>query len=107
MTSSCGFIQNVKPTKKHLLLAVDVSNSMTYGEVNGSPAVKPLVAAAAMVMAAARTEEHYELVAFGSQICPVTVNATMTLTEVCCALTEVNTTAAPPAVSKSIFTIST
>ena len=63
---------------------------MTYGEVNGSPAVKPLVAAAAMAMLAARTEDNYQLVAYGAQIAPVRLSATMTLSEVCAALAEVN-----------------
>lgn len=55
---------NVEPTGKRLLLAVDVSGSMDYGCVAGVPALTPREAAAALALVTAATEERYEIVGF-------------------------------------------
>ncbi len=56
---------NVEPTGKRLLLALDVSGSMTWGQVAGSP-LTPREAAAAMVLVTAATERHVRTVGFSS-----------------------------------------
>jgi 60 kDa SS-A/Ro ribonucleoprotein len=55
---------NVEPTGKSRLLALDVSSSMTWGEVAGIPGFTPRVASAAMAMVAMRSGDPYECVAF-------------------------------------------
>jgi 60 kDa SS-A/Ro ribonucleoprotein len=55
---------NVEPTGKRLLLALDVSGSMSMGWVSGVPALTPRDASAALALVTAATEEHYEVVGF-------------------------------------------
>jgi len=55
---------NVEPTNKRMLLALDVSGSMTGGMVAGVPGLTPRVASAAMALITAATEKQYGFVAF-------------------------------------------
>jgi 60 kDa SS-A/Ro ribonucleoprotein len=55
---------NVEPTGKRLLLALDVSGSMSMGWVSGLPALTARDASAALALVTAATEEHYEVVGF-------------------------------------------
>jgi len=55
---------NVEPAGKRLLLALDVSGSMEFGEVAGVPGLTPRVASAALALVTAATEPHYEIVGF-------------------------------------------
>ena len=55
---------NVEPTGKRLLLALDVSGSMTWGRVAGVPGLTPRDASAALALVTAATEERYEIVGF-------------------------------------------
>jgi 60 kDa SS-A/Ro ribonucleoprotein len=55
---------NVEPTGKRLLLALDVSGSMTSGWVGGVPGLTPRDASAALALVTAATEPHYETVGF-------------------------------------------
>lgn len=54
----------IEPTGKKHLLALDVSGSMTCGEIAGVPGLTPRVASSAMAMVTARTERDYAFVAF-------------------------------------------
>jgi 60 kDa SS-A/Ro ribonucleoprotein len=56
--------RNVEPAGTRLLLALDVSGSMTYGEVAGVPGLTPRDASAALALVTAATEERYEIVGF-------------------------------------------
>ncbi|HEY3185587.1 MAG TPA: TROVE domain-containing protein [Gaiellaceae bacterium] len=55
---------NVEPAGKRLLLALDVSGSMTGGAVAGVPGLTPRDASAALALVTAATEESYEVVGF-------------------------------------------
>lgn len=55
---------NVEPTGKRLLLALDVSGSMTCGAVGGVIGLSPRVASSAMALVTAATEKDYGFVAF-------------------------------------------
>ena len=55
---------NVEATGKRLLLALDVSGSMTYGDVAGVPGLTPRDASAALALVTAATEAEYEIVGF-------------------------------------------
>jgi 60 kDa SS-A/Ro ribonucleoprotein len=55
---------NVEPTGKRLLLALDVSGSMTSGWVAGVPGLTPRDASAALALVTAATEPHNETVGF-------------------------------------------
>jgi 60 kDa SS-A/Ro ribonucleoprotein len=55
---------NVEPAGKRLLLALDVSGSMTGGFVAGVPGLSPRDASAALALVTAATEPSYEVVGF-------------------------------------------
>jgi len=56
--------ENVEPTNKRLLLALDVSGSMVAGQVAGVPGLTPRDASAALALVTATTESRYEVVGF-------------------------------------------
>jgi len=56
--------QNVRPTGKRWLLALDVSGSMECGNIAGVPGLTPRVASAAMALITAGTEPEHTLVGF-------------------------------------------
>ena len=56
--------ENVEPTGKRFLLALDVSGSMTSGCVAGVPGLTPRDASAALALVTAATETRYEAVGF-------------------------------------------
>lgn len=55
---------NVTPTNKATLLALDVSGSMTGGEIAGVPGLSPRVASAAMALITANVEPNYQVIGF-------------------------------------------
>jgi 60 kDa SS-A/Ro ribonucleoprotein len=55
---------NVEPAATRVLLALDVSGSMEYGNVAGVPGLSPRDASAALALVTAATEERHEVVAF-------------------------------------------
>jgi len=55
---------NVEPTGKRLLLALDVSGSMSFDTVAGVPGLAPRDASAALALVTAATEPDYEVVGF-------------------------------------------
>lgn len=73
---------NVEPSGKRLVIALDVSGSMSMGEVAGVPGLTPRVAAAALTLVTAATEQDYELVAFSDKMVPVTVSPRQRLDDV-------------------------
>lgn len=71
--------QNVEPTGKRFVLALDVSGSMTWTDINGVPGLQPRLASAAMCLATARAGDPYHVIAFASGIMPVGITAHDTL----------------------------
>jgi len=57
-------LRAVEPTGRRTLVALDVSESMAWGEVAGVPGLTPRDAAAAMALATAATEPRHEIVGF-------------------------------------------
>ncbi|WP_240740818.1 RNA-binding protein Rsr [Deinococcus sp. Arct2-2] len=57
----------VQPAGTRHLLALDVSGSMTMGQVGGVPGLTPNMAAAAMSMLALRTEQDAQIMGFSTQ----------------------------------------
>ena len=55
---------NVEPSGRRMLLALDVSGSMTWGQVAGIPGLTPRDASAALALVTAATEEEPEIVGF-------------------------------------------
>jgi 60 kDa SS-A/Ro ribonucleoprotein len=57
---------NVAPTGKRIMLALDVSGSMMGPEIANMPGITPRVAAAALAMATARSEKEYIVTVFSA-----------------------------------------
>ena len=57
---------NIIPTNKRVMLALDVSSSMTWEGCGGMPSVTPRVGSAAMAMVTMRTESDYLVTGFTS-----------------------------------------
>jgi 60 kDa SS-A/Ro ribonucleoprotein len=56
--------ESVEPAGTRLLLALDVSGSMTHGWIAGVPGLSPRDASAALALVTAATEPRYEIVGF-------------------------------------------
>jgi 60 kDa SS-A/Ro ribonucleoprotein len=69
-----GAFENVEPTGKRLLLALDVSSSMLWGEVAGVPGLTPRDASAALALVTAATEARYEIVGFYDGLTPLAIS---------------------------------
>jgi 60 kDa SS-A/Ro ribonucleoprotein len=54
----------IEPTGKRMLLALDVSGSMSCGDISGVPGLTPRVGSAAMALVTAATEKDHIFVAF-------------------------------------------
>src|SRR5262249_56792450 len=66
--------ENVEPTGKRLMLALDVSGSMASGNVAGVPGLTPRDASAALTLATAATETRYEVVGFCKRLNPLSIS---------------------------------
>lgn len=73
---------NVTPTGKNVMLALDVSGSMTMYECAGMAGVSPRAASAAMAMVTMKTEPWYYLVGFSRDLVELPINEDMSLSEV-------------------------
>jgi 60 kDa SS-A/Ro ribonucleoprotein len=58
--------ETVEPTGGRVMLALDVSGSMGWGEIAGVPGLTPRDASAAMALVTAATEPRHEIVGFTS-----------------------------------------
>ena len=66
---------NVEPSEKNTLLALDVSGSMRSGTVAGCKGLTPRNASAAMALVTARTEPHYHIFGFSDDFVPLPISA--------------------------------
>jgi 60 kDa SS-A/Ro ribonucleoprotein len=66
--------ENVEPTGKRLMLALDVSGSMAWGNVAGVPGLTPCDASAALTLVTAATETRYEVVGFCNRLKPLPIS---------------------------------
>ena len=74
---------NVEPTNKRFYLGVDVSGSMTRGQVAGIVGLTPNMGAAAMAMLIARTEPNYFIGGFATQFVDLGISKTDRLDAAC------------------------
>lgn len=72
---------NIQPANKNTLLALDISSSMSWGQIVGMP-LTPREAAAAMAMVFARTEPNYYFVGFSNDLIELKINHKMSLEDV-------------------------
>ena len=73
---------NVEPAGTRTLLALDVSASMTWGEMAGVPGLTPRDASAAMALVTAATEPRHEFTAFTTGLTPLAISPRQRLDDV-------------------------
>ncbi len=73
---------NVEPTNARWLLGLDVSGSMTCGNVAGVPGLTPREASSAMALVTAATEPHYQTMAFCDRFVPLGLSPRQRLDDV-------------------------
>ena len=73
--------QDAPQTGKRIYLGLDVSGSMSWGTVAGTPGLTPRMAACAMAMAIARREPNYVIRAFSDQMRKLNITARTSLTD--------------------------
>ena len=73
---------SIPATKARTLLALDVSGSMTWGQVAGMTGINPRVGSAAMAMATMRTEPNWNVMGFSHTLVPLGLHPRMSLAEV-------------------------
>jgi 60 kDa SS-A/Ro ribonucleoprotein len=73
---------NVKATGKRITLALDVSGSMYYGTIAGTPGLTPRVASAAMALITAAVEPQHRFLAFGHELVPLEISPRQRLDDV-------------------------
>jgi 60 kDa SS-A/Ro ribonucleoprotein len=71
---------NVMPTGKNILYALDVSGSMSCGNVAGSP-LTPRDASAALALVLASTEQNYHIMGFSHRLMKLDIRPGMRLTD--------------------------
>lgn len=73
---------SVQPSNKRIVLALDVSGSMSCGTVGNTPGLTPRVASAAMALVTAATEPNYTVVAFSQGFIPLSISPKQRLDDV-------------------------
>lgn len=70
---------NVTPTNKRTLLALDVSGSMSCGDIAGVPGLTPRNGSAAMALVTAAVEPNHHIMGFSHQLIPLSISPAMRL----------------------------
>jgi 60 kDa SS-A/Ro ribonucleoprotein len=80
---------NVIPSNKRLVLGLDVSGSMGWGEIAGLPGVTPAVGSAAMAMVTLRSEPEVQTMAFSNELVRVDLSGRQRLDDVVAKLGQI------------------
>ena len=81
---------NVEATGKRLVLALDVSGSMSAGEIAGVPGLTPRVASAAMALITATAEKQVTIVGFSHEMVKVGISPRQRLDDAVKAVSNLN-----------------
>ena len=74
---------NVEPTNKSIVLALDISGSMTWGNIAGVGGITPRVGSAAMALVTANVERRHAFVGFSRNLIPLNISPRQRLDDVC------------------------
>ncbi len=69
--------ENVAPTGKRLVLALDISGSMSWGNVGGIMGLTPRIASAALALVTLNAEQEAHVVGFSHQLMPLKLKPDM------------------------------
>jgi 60 kDa SS-A/Ro ribonucleoprotein len=73
---------NVEPTNKRIMLALDVSGSMTGGNIAGMAGITPNIASAALALITAKTEQNRMITGFSDNFIDLGISPAMRLDDV-------------------------
>jgi 60 kDa SS-A/Ro ribonucleoprotein len=73
---------NVTPTGKNIMIGLDVSASMTWGDIAGVPGLNPRVASAAMAMVTAKVEKNVYIKGFSHNLVDIDISGKSRLADV-------------------------
>lgn len=76
---------NVEPSNKRTVIALDVSGSMSGGNIASMPGISPRVGSSAMAMVTARSESNYAIMAFSQEFIPLNITPKSRLDDICAA----------------------
>jgi len=65
---------NVEPTGKNMLLALDVSGSMSWGTIGSMPGLTPRIASATMALVTASVEQNYHIMGFSHTLVDIPIS---------------------------------
>lgn len=82
--------QNIVPSGKRFYLGLDVSGSMSCGEVAGVDGFTPREASSAMAMVTARSEQNYYVAGFQDKMVPINITPKSRLDQICAATARLN-----------------
>jgi 60 kDa SS-A/Ro ribonucleoprotein len=88
-TAFYAAFKHVVPTNKNILIALDVSGSMSWHTLAGV-SMTPMEASAALALVTAATEPHHQIMAFSHTLVDLRINAKMRLDDVLKAVQKVN-----------------
>lgn len=74
--------KNVEPTGKRINISIDVSGSMTWGDIAGIPGLTPRDASAAIALVTANVEQDYEIYGFDHNYRPLDISPKRRLDDV-------------------------
>jgi 60 kDa SS-A/Ro ribonucleoprotein len=72
----------VEPTGKRVVLALDVSGSMSWGTISGVPGLTPRIGSAALALITAATEKNHIITAFSHEMVKVAISPRQRLDDV-------------------------
>ncbi len=75
--------KNIEPTGKRILIGLDVSGSMSMGEVAAIPGLTPREGAAAMCLVTAKSEINWHIMAFQDRFIQLPISTKQRLDDVC------------------------
>jgi 60 kDa SS-A/Ro ribonucleoprotein len=74
--------KTIEPSGKRMLLALDVSGSMSWGTVAGVPGLTPRVGSAAMSLVTAASEKDHTILGFSDKLVPLAISPRQRLDDV-------------------------
>lgn len=74
--------ESIEPTGKRIMIGLDVSGSMTCGEIAGVSGLNPRVASAVMAMVTMKSEQDYYVKGFSNVLVDVKINDSMNINSV-------------------------
>jgi 60 kDa SS-A/Ro ribonucleoprotein len=81
--------KTIEPSGKRMLLALDVSGSMSWGTIAGVPGLTPRVGSAAMSLVTAASEKDHTILGFSDKLVPLAISPRQRLDDAVAAIDRI------------------